>query len=139
MRNKPRKHLAHTFSRFAFYLLLSHPHHFARLTLSHSAFFQFRLYDYDAAYAFHLWDAVAFFDHMEHYTTGATEADYQFRDDIQRLVINFVRENNKEMWQSFPNQTANVCNNVTLIVDYAKSAKCQFWESNGFAKYAWIT
>lgn len=137
---------------------------FTRFLLS-----QVRVYDYDAKFAFHLWDVIAFFDQIDTYIRSPSEADYKFGDEIQQIVLNFVKRksgisgeafsdnknsnaqndasnanSNSSLWRTFPNEIANVCsqqqyNLTTIITNFHQSAQCKFWNDEGFFRYAWAT
>lgn len=98
---------------------------------------------YPSSYAFHLWDAIAFFDHMEHYLDSPTPSDFTFRDELHRLVRAFVRSAGHRDpvpgWKPFPANVALIKkDNVTIVQSYHKD-KCSFWRKNGFEEFAWVS
>ncbi|GFX74289.1 uncharacterized protein TNCV_3452371 [Trichonephila clavipes] len=98
---------------------------------------------YPSSYAFHPWDVIAFFDHMEHYIESPTTNDYIFRDELHRMVRAFVRSGGKRSpipgWEQFPKNIALFTrDNVTIIQNYHQD-KCSFWKENGFEDYAWVS
>lgn len=98
---------------------------------------------YPSSYAFHLWDAIAFFDHMEHYMESPTPSELRFRDELHRLVRAFVRSSGRRDpipgWKPFPSNLALIKrDNVTIVQNYHKD-KCSFWKVKGFEDFAWVS
>lgn len=89
-------------------------------------------------YAFHLWEAVAFFDEIGTFIRKPAASDFMFRDQMQRLVSDFVRRDFKQLWLPFPRQLALVDANVTLADDFAQE-RCLFWDSQGLTSYVWVS
>ncbi|GIY51536.1 uncharacterized protein CEXT_805301 [Caerostris extrusa] len=88
--------LSPNFQRFIYPAALAHK----KKSLEHNFIFieeenDVKTLGYPSSYAFHPWDAIAFFDHMEHYIESPTSADFIFRDELHRLVRAFIRSAGK--------------------------------------------
>lgn len=90
-------------------------------------------------YAFHLFEAIAFFDETETFIRNPTEQDLMFRDQMQRIVMDFVKRDYKQMWLPYPEQLALVDANVTLVANTYAEKRCHFWESQGLTSYVWVS
>lgn len=90
------------------------------------------------AYAYHTLDLFAFFGVLEDYIQPLTAAERDFQSTVQSEVFHFIRTGRVKSsnWRAFPNSTAIVDSNVTVVNDYHET-QCDFWESNGFLQYAW--
>ncbi|RWS30206.1 para-nitrobenzyl esterase-like protein, partial [Leptotrombidium deliense] len=97
-----------------------------------------RIYDYRSKYGFHLWDAIAFFDQIDKFIRHPSQEDYDFRDHMQKIVMNFVRLNSDNLWPKLPNAVAYIDNhNITL--ESLNSDRCDVWLQQGLQSYAWIS
>ncbi|KFM58026.1 hypothetical protein X975_21496, partial [Stegodyphus mimosarum] len=101
-----------------------------------------RVYNYPAIYSSHLWDALAFFDQLHLYIDSPQPEDLQFRDTIQRLVMEFVKSPDNQIipeeWLKYPNTIALVNSNVSFVDSYHKT-KCKFWSAHGLTDYVWVS
>ncbi|XP_054707902.1 carboxylesterase-like [Uloborus diversus] len=102
-----------------------------------------KILGYPSSYAFHQWDVVAFFDHMEHYLDAPTSTDFTFRDELHRMVRAFIRSGGMRDpipgWNMYPLNMAQISrDNVTIIKSYHED-KCNFWKSKGFEDFAWVS
>ncbi|XP_023228559.1 uncharacterized protein LOC111628933 [Centruroides sculpturatus] len=100
-----------------------------------------RVYDYNSRYSFHMWEAIAFLDQLEHFLKEPTAEDYAFRDSIQNAVTSFVRSGGVTAtsgWCSYPDCIALISNNITYVESYQRR-QCKFWSSQGLTDYAWVS
>lgn len=100
-----------------------------------------RVYDYNSRYSFHMWEAIAFLDQMEHFIKEPTAEDLAFRDSIQNAVTSFVRSGGitaTSGWCSYPDCIALISNNITYVESYQRR-QCKFWSSQGLTDYAWVS
>ncbi|XP_064480403.1 para-nitrobenzyl esterase-like [Ornithodoros turicata] len=99
-----------------------------------------------AAYSFHPWDAIAFFDQLDHFIPGPSYEDFAFRDNVQDLGLTFVRSGGHPSipdWMRYPQSIAILASsaNSTLIMPgstYQKT-ECKFWTSEGLTDYSWVS
>ncbi|KAI1309491.1 Neurotactin [Halotydeus destructor] len=96
------------------------------------------LFDYESVYSFHLWEAIAFFDETSSFVRHPIAQDYDFQDNIQSTVMDFVKDNRDRMWKHYPQEVALISKNITIVDKYAEK-RCQFWESEGLTNYVWVT
>ncbi|RWS15414.1 acetylcholinesterase-like protein [Dinothrombium tinctorium] len=97
-----------------------------------------RIYDYKSKYSFHLWDVIAFFDQIDKFIRQPTEEDYEFRDQMQNLVTNFVRQTNGEfLWSPYPESVAFVSSNISTHSPY-HNERCDIWLQHRLDSYVWI-
>lgn len=90
----------------------------------------------------HLWDAIAFFDQIHQYIEVPSPEDLEFRNTIQRIVLEFVKSFGSRVtpddWLKYPNSIALISANLTLVDSYHKT-KCKFWAAHGLTDYAWVS
>lgn len=100
------------------------------------------VYNYPGMYSSHLWDVIAFFDQLHHYIELPTADDLEFRNTIQRTVLEFVKSFGSRMtpdsWGKYPNSIALINENITLKDSYHKK-RCKFWSAHGLTDYAWVS
>lgn len=115
---------------------------------------QVHVYDYESEYAFHLWEAIAFFDQIETFVREPTDEDYAFRDEMQHIGAAFARlgdstshldggelnetRTDLALWPRVPGGLALVSTNITFVEAYNEE-KCLFWESQGLTSYVWVS
>lgn len=87
-----------------------------------------------------MWDVIAFFDQIETFIQHPTDEDYQFRDQIQSTVLNFVKEDQSELWLPYPKNTMILDQNTTIVdEDTEFDKRCKFWEKEGLNEYGWVS
>ena len=99
------------------------------------------VYDYESKYAFHLWDAIAFFDQMELFVKDTpTPADLRFRDHVQETVLKFADGQLTELWSQVPHEVAVInASGVQRTRDAGLTSRCTFWHKQDLLSYVWIS
>ncbi|CAG2104079.1 unnamed protein product [Medioppia subpectinata] len=106
------------------------------------------MFDIKSNNSLHFWDLMAFFGTIDKFIKKPTELDQRFAEQIRDIVFNFVRDGRPDSiiplpskWdQSFPHQMAIIDSNDTIVVNnYVISDRCEFWDTQGLTKYAWIS
>lgn len=106
------------------------------------------LFDNKSKNSFHFWDLMAFFGTIDKFIESPSDSDQQFAEQIRDIVLNFVRDRRPDStiplpskWdQSFPHQMAIIGSNQTIVQNnYVISDRCEFWDTQGLTKYAWVS
>ena len=106
------------------------------------------LFDNKSNNSFHFWDLIAFFGTIDKLIKNPSDSDQQFAEQIRDIVFNFVREGRPDSliplsikWdQSFPHQMAIIGTNGTTVQNnYVISDRCEFWDTQGLTRYAWVS
>ena len=89
-------------------------------------------------YPFHTHDLYALFKTSDQYISPLSESDKLFENNVRNEIISFVRHGQPltSSWKRYPETTALVSENVTIIKEY-HGEECEFLFANGFFPYSW--
>lgn len=91
--------------------------------------------------AFHGIDALAFFGTFHKLFKRSTYHDFQFEQNLQREVLNFVYSGHPftAEWASYPFSTALLTEQTQVLLgENYHEQECKFWLEAGFFPYSWI-
>ncbi|XP_071134747.1 para-nitrobenzyl esterase-like [Mytilus edulis] len=93
---------------------------------------------FQAHYACHMWDAIAFFGSISGYYKP-TKGDQIFEKSIQKEMVHFATTGKPytQSWKTYPTSIGLLTTNVTAVSSY-HAEMCHFWNENNFFNYAWI-
>ena len=99
------------------------------------------LFGFNATFAFHMWDLVAFFGFPSEIGYQPSEKDTKFMNDLRREFGEFMKKGivKTESWKEYPNKTALFTDGgVNVPENEYHKVQCDLWLNNTFFSYAWI-
>ncbi|XP_032235531.2 para-nitrobenzyl esterase-like isoform X1 [Nematostella vectensis] len=96
--------------------------------------------DKTSAYAFHMWDLLAFFGFPEAFGYSPSARDKRFMVNLRRELGRFIHSNKVESsgWKPYPEVTALFTDGG---LDFARSyldRECDLWLGHGLFPYGWV-
>ncbi|KAL5009508.1 hypothetical protein ScPMuIL_011813 [Solemya velum] len=95
-------------------------------------------FPFQAKYAFHCIDFLAYFDTLRNTINPLSPSDIKFQRNIRKAVLSFVRNGKPSArWGQFEETTVLLSERIEFVDGY-NVRECQFWLNNGFYNYSWI-
>ncbi|KAJ7985693.1 hypothetical protein DPEC_G00343100 [Dallia pectoralis] len=97
------------------------------------------IFTFPSRFSFHALDSLALFGGLEWALGGhLSPEDRAFQDILTNHLVHFAKEGKMAAeWIEYPSGTALLSNKLSVVQNYSE-LRCQFWEKNGFYRYAWI-